>query len=217
MTPDTPTVADRIRAAIAPAHVAVEQTAFARGMTQGTLTRAGYCDGLRQLLALHESLEVALGAADSPVVAAVYDAERMARTGLAARDLAALGHPADAADPIAPAVADLAARFAEWADRPAALVGALYVLEGSKMGSMILAKSLGRCLNVNRGEPGLDYHLEGVAGRGADWKRFRAAVADLPLDDAGQADAVAGATETMDALVGTYAAVPARSNQFVTL
>lgn len=217
MTPDTPTVADRIRAAIAPAHVAVEQTAFARGMTQGTLTRAAYCDGLRQLLALHESLEAALAAADSPLVASVYDADRMTRASIAARDLDALGHPADVADPVAPAIAELAGRFAEWVARPAALIGALYVLEGSKMGSMILAKSLGRCLDVNRGEVGLDYHLDGVAGRGADWKRFRAAVAELPLSEAGQADAVAGATQTMDALVATYAAVPARAAQFVTL
>lgn len=214
MTP-VMTVADRIRAAITPAHIAVEQTAFAQGMTEGTLGRDGYCDGLRQLLALHEALESALAVA--PCVETVYHPARMARAALAARDLAALGHPADAADPIAPAIIAVAARFADWTARPAALIGALYVLEGSKMGSMILAKSLSRCLQVGRGEPGLDYHMEGVAGRGAEWKAFRQAVADLPLTQAEQDDAVEGATATMDALVATYAAVPVRAGCCVSI
>ncbi len=206
-----PTVADRVRQAIAPAHVAVEQTAFARGMVAGTLDRAGYCLGLRQLMHLHAALEGALeGAADDPTVRAVYAADRMARTHVAARDLAALGHPADAADDAAPVVSRLGEAFA--AMSPAGLVGALYVLEGSKMGSLILARSLGKCLGVARGEPGLDYHAEGAATRVPDWQRFRGAVAGADWTPAAADEVVAGAVAVMDGLVELYAAVPARAD-----
>lgn len=204
-----PSVADRIRQAIASAHVAVEQTPFAQGMVAGRIDRATYCAGLAQVGELHRSLEAALRAAHGrcEAVAAVYDPERMERAGVIARDLAALG--GEPAGPCGP-VRLLAERADRWAtETPWALVGALYVLEGSRMGSMVLARSLTRALGVAAQQgAGLDYHVEGIATRPADWKRFRAAVAGLPLSEAQHDDIVSAATATMDTLVEVYAAVP---------
>ena len=207
----TPTLADRIRAAIGPAHAAIEETDYARGMVAGTIGRPAYAAGLWQLAHLHAALEDALADARpaSPAVQAVYDPDAMARAGVAEQDLLALGQPEP--DPVAAPVAELAGRFADWATtRPAALVGALYVLEGSRMGSMVLARSLPRALGVpSLPGGGLDYHLDELASRPTDWRQFRATVAGLALCDADQDAAVAAATATMDALVEVYAAVPA--------
>ena len=199
------TLPDRLRAAIAPAHVAVEQTAFARGMVAGTIDRPTYAAGLRQLAHLHAALETALASADSPHVKAVYDPARMARAAVAAADAVALGHPGD--EPAADPVARVADQFAAWADAaPAALVGALYVMEGSKMGSMILVRSLAKAFGVGPTPgAGLDYHAAGMATRPADWQRFRAAVGALDLTAAEQDQAAAGAVAVMDALVDLYA------------
>lgn len=203
------TLPDRVRAAIAPAHVAVERTAFAKGMVTGTVSRTEYVAGLRQLAHLHAALEDCLAAAASPHVNALYDPARMARAPQLAADLAALAEDDEAVDPAEP-VARLAESLRGWADRaPHALVGALYVLEGSRMGSMLLARSLTRALGVEpRPGHGLDYHLDGIATRPADWKAFKATLAGLPLTEAERDEVVHAATVTMDALVALYAAVP---------
>lgn len=205
------TLADRLRAALAPAHDVVERTPFAVAMAGGRLSRAEYATGLGPLARLHAALEAALSPnRDSPVVAAVYDPARMARSPLLAADLAVLGEPA--AVPAADAVIDeLARRLGEWGRAtPWALVGPLYVVEGSRMGSMLLARSLSAGFGV-KPEPGvgLDYHVAGMATRPADWQRFKAAVNALPLTPAEADDVVAAATATMDALVAMYAALPA--------
>lgn len=209
--PELGSLSDRIRAAIAPAHDTVERTPFAVAMASGRIDRDAYAAGLRPLLALHEGLEAALAAAHgTPEVAAVYDPRRMTRAPLLAADLAALGDVP--APPAADAAVDrLTAEFPEWAAvRPWALVGALYVTEGSRMGSMLLARSLAAAFGV-RPEPGvgLDYHVAGIATRPADWQRFKAAVNALPLTPARAADVLGAAAVTMDGLVAMYAALPA--------
>jgi heme oxygenase len=202
------TLPDRLRAAIAPAHVAVEQTGFAHGMAAGTLSRADYAAGLAQLGHLHAALEAALGGAADARISAVYDPARMTRSPLVDRDLAALGEVV-VAEP-ADAVARLAEAFGRWAaTAPHKLLGAVYVLEGSRMGSMVLARTLPKGLRV---PPlpghGLDYHLDGMATRPADWQRFRGTLAGLPLTPAEQDEVTAAAVETMDALVELYDGMP---------
>jgi heme oxygenase len=204
------TLPDQIRSALAADHAAVEATPFARAMVSGRIAPADYAAGLAGLYHLHAALEGGLGEAAGrcPEVAAVYDPDRMARSPLAARDLAALGAP-PAGEP-GPAVARLARRFADWAaGAPWALLGPLYVLEGSRMGSMVLVRSLAPALGVDRRPgAGLDYHLDGIATRPQDWQVFRAALAGLPLTPAQRADVLAAAVATMGGLLELYAALP---------
>jgi heme oxygenase len=185
----------------------------ARGRaTDRPVRRTDYVAGLHQLRHLHAALEGALAACDSPAVAALYDPARVARSTLLTADIDALsdGEEAETPPPAAP-VATLAESLREWAaDRPHALAGALYVLEGSRAGSAAVARVLTRSLGV---PPlpghGLDYHLEGVATRAADWRAFKARLAALPLSDAEQADVLDAATATTAALASLKAATPA--------
>lgn len=205
------TLPDRIRQALAPAHVFVEQTAYAQAMVAGRIGRADYAAGLRQMGHLHAALEAALAAAAPrhPAVAALYDPARMDRTAAVARDLDALGETAT--DAPAPAAARAADAIAGWAtDRPWALLGPLYVVEGSRMGSMVLARALGKTFGLDPRQPGtgLDYHADGLMTRPQDWKQFRQTLADLPLTEAESEDVCAAALQAMEGLVEMYAEIP---------
>jgi heme oxygenase len=199
------TLPDRVRQLLGPTHAAIEQTAFARAMIGGTIDRAAYSRGLDQLGVLHSALEDAL--ATRPEFVALYDPARMTRTDAIACDLVALGGepagPTDATDALCAAIRGWAAAS------PWKLVGALYVLEGSRMGSMALVRPLSKALGVEvRPGTGLDYHLAGIATRPQDWQRFRATLAGSPLTESQQADVCAGAVGTMDGLFALYAALP---------
>jgi len=205
MNSPLPTLPDRIRQAIAPAHVAVEQTPFARGMVSGTIGRAEYVAGLAQLGCLHRELESATASASASLPAKLIPPPR---TPAIERDLFALGGEADA-EPHA-VVAELTERFYHWAQAtPTALLGAVYVMEGSRMGSMVLARSLTRALKVEpRPGQGLDYHIDGIATRPTDWKAFRAQLAGTEFSEDDQELIVAAAVQVMDALTALYSAVP---------
>ena len=205
---------DRIRQALAPAHAEVERTPFAQGMASGRIGRAEYAAGLRQLGHLHAALEAALAASAPrhPALAALYDPARMDRSSAIVRDRIALG--ADGADPAKEPVKRLTDRIAEWAAlAPWALLGPLYVVEGSRMGSMFLTRSLGRALGVDplRPDSGLDYHAEGLATRAQDWKRFRQGLADAPLTESEADDVLRAAGAAMEGLVEMYAGLPTGS------
>jgi hypothetical protein len=92
---------------------------------------------------------------------------------------------------------------------PAALVGALYVLEGSRMGSMMIGRQLAKAWQIPPvpGQ-GLDYHLDGIATRGAEWKAFRAAVDTHPAVQAVAEAVLQLATATMDGLLVLYSGLP---------
>lgn len=199
------TLPDRVRQLLGPTHAAIEQTDFARAMIGGTIDRAAYCRGMAQLAHLHGAVEEAL--AVHPEFAPLYRSADMSRTDAIACDLVALGHfPDDPTD----ATAAQCALISQWsAASPWKLVGALYVLEGSRMGSMALVRPLSKALGVEvRPGTGLDYHLTGIATRPQTWQQFRGTLAALPLTDAQQAAVCDGGTATMDALHAMYAAFP---------
>lgn len=199
------TLPDRVRQLLGPTHAAIEQTDFARALVAGTIDRPAYCRGLAQLAHLHAALEDAF--AGRPEFAPLYRPADMARTDAIACDLAALGGFPD--DPTEPTERACGA-IREWAaSSPWKLVGALYVLEGSRMGSMALVRPLSKALGVEvRPGTGLDYHLAGMPTRPQTWGQFRGTLAGLPLTADQQADVCAGAAETMDGLFALYSALP---------
>jgi heme oxygenase len=209
-------VADQIRQAIAPAHVAVEQTPFAQGMASGRISRTDYIAGLQQIAGLHEGMEAALIAAQgSAPVAAFFTPGTMCRGPVVRRDIAALGGSEECE--LHPTIMTLVEQFDAWVSaKPHALLGALYVMEGSRMGSMVLARSLSKGLQLEpRPGTGLDYHIEGIATRPTDWKKFRESLANWPWSETESVEIVNAATMTMDALVELYAAVPTTSPALV--
>ena len=167
----------QLRAAIAADHERIEQLPFFRSLTAGETARGPYLRLLRVLRDIHVVLEAEL--TRGPGLDAVHHAG-MNRADVLAADLTALG--ANPAEPDAdlPAalqaeVTDLTAQFRTWAATdPGKLLGALYVFEGSRMGSQVIAEPLSRMLEVPlQAGVGLDYHLCGQETRYPQWQRFK--------------------------------------------
>lgn len=201
------TLTERLKQAIADSHERIESLPLTAAMLGGRLPRGAYLGLLAELECVHEPLEAEFSRRADHVP--VYRAS-MARTELLRGDRLAL-----AAEPLPPAplaeTQELLDRIRNWADRtPWALVGVLYVFEGSRMGSLVLAKRLAASLGVPA-EPGrgLDYHLDGAAERPRAWGRFKGEIDALPLTPGQQDEVVRAATETMDRLCAVYAALPA--------
>jgi heme oxygenase len=201
------TLTDRLKHAIAANHARIESLPLTTAMVAGELPREAYLGLLSELEAVHEPLEAEFErhAAHVPVYRPA-----MARAELLRRDRAALGGDPLAAEPL-PETRGLVERVREWADAtPWALLGVLYVFEGSRMGSMVLGRRLSASLGVPAAPGhGLDYHLDGAADRPRAWGRLKGELDALPLTPAQQGDVVAAAAETMDRLCAVYAALPA--------
>jgi heme oxygenase len=195
-------ITQRLRSAIAPAHERTECLPVAQAMARGIITPASYRVLLCQLGALHATVEPLL--ADRLELAGLFT-PAMARSETIARDLAFLGG-SDA--PCLNATDALIARIRAWGNDPWRLLGALYVFEGSRMGSMVLVGPLAAALAV-RPEPGqgVDYHLDGIGERPLRWREFKARLASLPLDEASQDAVVEGAVLTMEGLAEVFAAI----------
>jgi heme oxygenase len=191
----------RIRLALKVLHERIENTPLAVRMQSGLLSRPEYVCLLQQLEQLHQGLEGALQRHADQY--GVFRPEH-ARAPALQSDLAALD--ASVADTCRPATRRLLGLFADWSQRaPEALLGAFYVFEGSRMGSMLLLQPLaaGLGLPVEPGH-GLDYHLAGLADRPRQWVQLKAQIDQLPLNAAQQERVIAAAAATMEALFDLY-------------
>jgi heme oxygenase len=196
------TLPDKLRQAIGQLHTSIEATPLATAMIGGTITREQYGFWLTQMFHLHSAVEDLLAA--SVGLAAIYDPRTMTRSDALRRDAAALD--LDLSDPPCAAVETLICALSQTTSVPPwNLVGVLYVLEGSRMGSLALARPVARALGVDpRPGAGLDYHVEGAADRPRTWQAFRAKLAALPLSTGDEADVIAAAVVTMRQLAEVY-------------
>ena len=200
----------RLKESIQGNHTAIENLAFSRAMIGGTVDRDSYTMLLSQLRHIHEALEADL--ASHGELAGVYKPS-MDRTAVLDRDLAALNAiPPELPIEITSLTIGAIARWnsnAIWS-----LIGCLYVFEGSRMGSMALARPIAKALGL-AAEPGqgIDYHLDGIRERGRNWQQFRADLHAAGLTPAEEADVMTGADVTMQMLCGLYAEISARMSE----
>lgn len=196
----------RLREALSETHRVIENLPLAVALTDGTVTRETYVRLLEQLLHLHESLENALDRATA--LSSVFE-EGQRRAPTLRNDLAALGADPETRSPPVSETERLRLSFERWAERdPWRLAGALFVFEGSRMGSLFIGPAVAKALRLsNQPGSGVDYHLDGAAERPQAWKAFKTRLAET-ADRAGSGDAViAGAVETMSGLTALYAAL----------
>ena len=176
-----PSLMTQLRDATRAQHARVDALPFFAALSDGTLPLASYVGLLRALATLCRTLEEELLPAASPAVVAVWDA-RMGKLPLLERDLAAF---ADRQLPPAPRAALSALVLSELmrqrvADSPAALLGYLYVLEGSTLGGAVLHRQVAARFGLPRGT-GLAYLASYGSGRAAHWRAFTARMNAVPL------------------------------------
>lgn len=190
---------EELRAATRPIHTRIEQTPAARELAQGAIDLASYISLLERLYWVHATFEVEVGRA--PEFAGVWPAEAVRATAIA-RDIAVLGGEFPCAVP------DV---VGEWhhtlheRGSAAAWAGVGYVLEGSRMGSRMLAGPLARAFGVPTGlGVGLDYHREGLTDPVGRWERVRAALATLDRGGENRSHVVLGAVSTFELMVALH-------------
>jgi heme oxygenase len=191
---------DQIRTALAPIHDAIEKTAMAKSMIGGTVDRDEYTSAMYQMGVIHGNLETLLEQTGQ----SIYQAATMARATIIANDLSKLGFHGDIKSH--DSTIKIVDKFHNWAAQsPIKLIGALYVLEGSRMGSMALVRPISKALNVEvRPGNGVDYHLDGMASRPQVWGKFKADLSSLNLSEEQVSDICSAAVETMQSLFDIY-------------
>jgi heme oxygenase len=192
-----PTIMARLRAETRSQHDATEAIPFSAAIVAGSLPLASYAAQLAAYLPVHEALESALLHGEHPALARVWD-PTMRRVDLLRADLAALG-PSDSALPAQARAAS--STFTAWIEEtartePVALLGILYVLEGSTLGGAFLRKHLAASFSLTDG--GLRYYSPFGSHPKPHWVGFSARMNELDLTDE-EADAVVeAARETFD-------------------
>lgn len=201
-------VTQAIRAASAELHTAIERTDFSEAMIRGGLDAESYCTSLTQMWHIHAALE---RAQTQPILAKFF-APEMTRTPAIERDLAHWSYPLRGSD-VFSVTKSIVTRMADLATRqPIALTAYIYVLEGSRMGSMILAKPLAASLGVLPIDGrGIDYHTEGMRLTPARFSAFKGLL-DANVTAQEDKDIVCqAAVDFMQALLELYGQLPSGS------
>ncbi len=200
----------RVREAMEASHVAIEQTDFAQSLLDGRITRPAYCKYLSQMWHIHYQVEQTLPAC-SP--AGKYFHPEMIRTAAISRDLLALGQPDDFHAPL-PATRRILQQLQTWAhEAPYALLGCCYILEGSRMGSLMIGRALINHLKLHTTSQeacpaGVEYHLEDAAQTPRRVKQLKSAIDADHLSPECEEELTEGACTFMSLLNELYRQLP---------
>ena len=176
-------------------HQRAERSEFQQRFVRGKLPVSAYVAWLEQMLCVYQVLESQLSSGAS--TAAGLDVEPWRRTEHLTRDLTYLR----AADPVLPVNATRAflQQLGHWAQsQPLALLGVLYVLEGSTNGSRFIAKSLRKAYNLGDAG-GLAFMDPYGASQPERWRTFKAEL-DRAIPAAAAAGLIDTAKKTFDAV-----------------
>ena len=187
-------IMSRLRAETRAQHEATESIPFSTAILGGVLPRASYAAQLAAMLPVHRALETAIAGRVHPSHGAVWS-DDMQRTPLLEADLDDLGATEAEARMARPEAMLLAVWIEDLAARdPVAILGVLYVLEGSTLGGAVLRRHLASAYGLTEG--GLRYYSPYGIHPKPHWAAFSARM-DAAVTDAGDADrVVAAASET---------------------
>ncbi len=197
---------NEVRQAISNSHNAIEQTGFSIAMMDGSLSPKNYAFGLAQLLHIHQGLETLI-ASRNEVKNFLND--EMIRTATIIRDLNALGFTTTSL-PVLRETKSIVETMSTWAaESPFALLGCLYILEGSRMGSLVIAKPLAKILGLQPGEvAGIEYHVEGASKTPMRVRMLKEQIDNGVKDSHSQESLKQGAVRFMEMLNQLYSALP---------
>ena len=206
---------EQIRAAISESHAAIEKTDFSKAMLSEYIHPLDYARGIAQLWYVHNALESGIG--KNADLESFFTPE-MVRTPTILRDLSSLGYHLDSLDVLLE-TRTIVATLQSWSnDLPFALLGCVYILEGSRMGSLVIAKFLSKAIG---NEPGsfrsIEYHTEGASATPMRVRNLKEQIERSELSQE-RADAVKlGAVEFMNLLNDLYNALPVTERQIAIL
>lgn len=207
-------VMQRVREAIEPAHQAIEQTDFSKSLMDGRISRSAYCQYLAQMWRIHYQLEQTLPACTP--TGRYFDSE-MIRTPAIERDMCALGSGVESHEPM-PTTQSIEEQLQVWGrNAPFALLGCCYILEGSRMGSLMIGRALIKSLqlavaNDDACAPGVEYHLHNAAQTPRRVKQLKHAIDSGNLTDAEEQELTLGAVTFMSMLNELYTQLPVSHN-----
>lgn len=196
--PATGSPSERLKAETAHLHELAEHSPLQRDLAKGRLARDLYARHLGQLLHVHAALEAALWPLRevvAPIGRVVRDEHGrvealradLAHFGLAASDCPAL--------PATRALVEDIARFAS--DRPLALLGMHYVLEGSSNGGRFIAMNIRPAYGLTPGTG--DRYLDPYGERQREvWGAFKRDLDACALTEGQMEDLLAGAARMFD-------------------
>lgn len=199
-----PTLMQRLKSSTSEAHDAAESHPFHRAMATGQVKREAYATYLGQILCVHRMLDEALAAAakSTPAIARAWRDEHHNVSNLM-QDLGAMGVCPAHVKPM-PAAAAFGQRIGELArEKPIALLGLHYVMEGSKNGGKFISKVIQRTLGL-QGREGTAY-MDPYGDRQRDvWSRFRLDIdaCDISAEDQERIISAAGEMFKAVAAVG---------------
>lgn len=193
-------VSVRLKEETAEHHTAAERHPFQQSLVRGTVSRDGYIDYLGQMFLLHAALESHLRAAAArvPAIAKVVRDFQHQEPYLR-RDLAFFGVNPGSVAPTPQTSAFIATLDRVAAERPLALLGYHYVLEGSNNGSKYIAKAIRRTFGLG-GQDGTAYLDPYGDQQQARWAEFKADLQACPLSNAEGDTLVRAASEMFEAI-----------------
>ncbi len=165
----------RLRAETRAQHQATEGLAFSRALIAEELPLHSYVGQLRAYAKVHAALESACGLSSHPVLRSVWRGDMVKMPRLAA-DLAHFRDQPELSPDGTRAGATFAYRLLAMAqENPVALLGPLYVLEGSTLGSVLLRRHLSSSFGV-ADKTGMSYYSAYGNEVMQNWRTFKTRV-----------------------------------------
>lgn len=197
---------DQIRAAINDSHQRIENTAFSKALLSDYINPRDYARGMAQMWYVHRALEDALSGNES---LRSFFSEEIVRTPTIVRDLDSLAFGLESFHTF-PETLRIVDTIQEWGESGSyACVGCLYVLEGSRMGSMVISRFLRKALgNEPDSNKGIEYHTEGAATTPMRVRALKDRIDNASLTEQQAAEIKLGAVEFMELLNDLYDAIP---------
>ncbi len=200
---------EALKSATWPLHQRAEHHPFQAAIMRGGVPRAGYIAQLEQTLLVHEALEGHLAALRTRVPAlAAMVRDHHFRVPHARADLTALGG-STSPTALSATRAFIAEIDASTAAKPHALVGYLYVLEGSTNGAKFIAKALAKALGITDGR-GLSYQDPHGERQRERWTEFKEGLNTLELSNSQRAEVIDAAASLFDWTIALFDALAER-------
>jgi heme oxygenase len=204
-TSPSPSFADELKARTQPRHTAAERHAFHHQLFTGALPLTALASQHAAVGRIQAALEKALDRADCPDTARLFQPHHR-RAVAFAEDLHRLGVDTAHLTPAGPEENAFIADLAHLApDEPRALLGVLYVLEGSTNGGQFIQRAIAKH-HPHAELRALNPHGDAVRSR---WARFRAELDALALSPADRDAIAAWADRTFDTISAVMSRVMA--------